>query len=123
MTAEGLSVRIAEYRSPTSSHVTHFPVLSVLAVGDYEEDGWRSSLPLPPSMEVKHPPPLPLSPLGFSLGLKGLPRWWWQGVDTPAHVLGLGSTPLAVGGEHYRGTLWALFWVELVGVGIWDRPS
>lgn len=63
MTAEGLSVRIAEYRSPTSSHVTHFPVLSVLAVGDYEEDNWRSSLPLPPSMEVKSlSPPSPLSP-------------------------------------------------------------
>lgn len=53
MTAEGLSVRIAEYRSPTSSHVTHFPVLSVLAVGDYEEVNWRSSLPLPPNMQVK----------------------------------------------------------------------
>ncbi|XP_077537043.1 RNA-binding protein 25-like isoform X3 [Haemaphysalis longicornis] len=51
MTAEGLSVRIAEYRCPTSSHVTHFPVLSVLAVGDYEEDNWRSSLPPPPSIE------------------------------------------------------------------------
>ncbi|XP_075723118.1 RNA-binding protein 25 isoform X1 [Rhipicephalus microplus] len=34
---EGLSVKIASYQSASGSHVTHFPVISSLALGDYSD--------------------------------------------------------------------------------------
>lgn len=97
MTAEGLSVRIAEYRCPTSSHVTHFPVLSVLAVGDYEEDNWRSSLPPPPSIEVKPPSHPWRSPSLVVVVVRELP---------PLRTLWLGSTLLAVTSKRCTEPLW-----------------
>lgn len=34
VTADGLTVKIASYQSAAGSHVTHFPVISTLALGD-----------------------------------------------------------------------------------------
>lgn len=50
--AEGLSVKIASYQSASGSHVTHFPVISSLAVGDYSDTSHDSHL-LASGVEVK----------------------------------------------------------------------
>ncbi|XP_075555498.1 RNA-binding protein 25-like isoform X2 [Dermacentor variabilis] len=38
----GLSVKIASYQSASGSHVTHFPVISSLALGDYSDSSHNS---------------------------------------------------------------------------------
>lgn len=53
VTTDGLTVKMASYQSAGGSHVTHFPVISTLALGD-SLLGEDRSPPLP-SKEVKRP--------------------------------------------------------------------
>lgn len=50
---EGLSVKIASYQSASGSHVTHFPVISSLALGDYSDSLHNSHSQASSDMEVK----------------------------------------------------------------------
>lgn len=50
---EGLSVKIASYQSASGSHVTHFPVISSLALGDYSDSSHNSYSLASSDMEVK----------------------------------------------------------------------
>lgn len=50
---EGLSVKIASYQSASGSHVTHFPVISSLALGDYSDSSHNSHSQASSDTEVK----------------------------------------------------------------------
>lgn len=82
---EGLSVKIASYQSASGSHVTHFPVISALALGDYSDSSHNSLSLASSDVEVKV--------LFLSVGL---PFGWW-GLSPCNGRLGLCTSPPVFG--------------------------
>lgn len=85
---EGLSVKIASYQSASGSHVTHFPVISSLALGDYSDSSHNSYSLASSDMEVKVLFLLVGLPSGLSLQ--------WVSWSTSPRILGYLSEVKAV---------------------------
>ncbi|KAL1486018.1 hypothetical protein MTO96_031567, partial [Rhipicephalus appendiculatus] len=62
---EGLSVKIASYQSASGSHVTHFPVISSLALGDYSDSSHNSHFQASSDTEWKISPILYVQQIAY----------------------------------------------------------